>query len=304
MDLNSKIYRLNPVIILGAIAYCFFSSCNGLASSNEDYAPSYATKHLSKKTLLFGVVNPAYYEKLDPLVKYLNKHLTDVQVQTVAGSNFDDYLEKLDKKYYDFTLINGMKALECEKNGYAIVGKEDNDENYRGVILVNRDSMVNHFADLKGKTIASPGKQALAGSMMPLYFLHTNGINVNKDIRISYHSSFESAMLSVYLGKSTAAMSWLANWKEFVSKRPEIESKVVIKWQTSPLMNVALLFRNDMDANIAAEIKKLFFNLQNSREGMEVLREINATKFVLANARNYQSLNEFVKKYHAAIHLD
>jgi phosphonate transport system substrate-binding protein len=73
------------------------------------------------------------------------------------------------------TTISGLLALDLEKNGYTIVGKVADDNAYRGIILVNKDSAINRFRDMAGKTISSPGKDALAGHMMPMYFLYQNG---------------------------------------------------------------------------------------------------------------------------------
>ncbi|MES1216384.1 MAG: PhnD/SsuA/transferrin family substrate-binding protein [Bacteroidota bacterium] len=296
----SSIFKTGAIVFT-IVVVCFFGyiSCK---SKEVKYEPTYVTDPATKKILLFGVPGQPYYEATSSLVKYLNQHLKNVQVQTVASFTLEEYVHKLDQGYFNFTIFNGIKALEEQKNGYSIVGKVGDDDSYRGVILVNKDSVIRDINDLKNKSIASPGQAALAGHMMPMLYLHKNGIDVNKDIRLVYCSSFESAIMNVYLGKSAAAFSWITNWKSFIKRRPEIAAKVDLKWETPPLINTAILFRNDMDKETADELKNLLFTLHESEEGKNILDKIGFTKFEPADSNTYQPVKRFMTEYNAAIH--
>jgi phosphonate transport system substrate-binding protein len=132
--------------------------------------------------LTWGVNTPGYYELFGPLINYLNARIKNVHIQLIGSTNFEDYVRRLGKKEFDITTLSGLLALDQEHNGYTIVGKVEDDNAYRGIILVNKDSAINGFRDLSGKTISSPGKDALAGHMLPMYFLHQNGVNVKTGI--------------------------------------------------------------------------------------------------------------------------
>lgn len=288
--------------VLTAAIFCILFLFDGCRSKTKNYEPVYQADSGSKKVLLLGLPTQPYYEITAPLVRYLNQHLKNVQVRPVATFTLNEYIQKLDQKYFDFTLANGQLALESEKNGYSIIGKVSDDNSYRGVILVNKDSAINSFADLKNKTVASPGDSAVAGHMMPMLYLYKNGVNVKTDIRLLNSNSFESAILNVYLGKCSAAFSWITNWNSFLKRRPEITSKVALKWETPALINTAILFRNDMDKETAAELKSLLFSLDKSDEGRKVLDPIGFTGFQFADSNTYLPVKQFLAEYNSVLH--
>ena len=119
------------------------------------------------------------------------------------------------------------------------------DQNFRGIILVRKDSEIKNFSDLKNKVVSYPAPTALAATMMPQMLLYKNGIDINKDIKNIYVGSQESSIMSVFLKKSDAAPAGPPPWKAFIKKRPEIKKQVMIKWQTTALPNNGLVVRKD-----------------------------------------------------------
>src|SRR5438874_13385848 len=99
-------YLILPGIL---ITFVFYSGCKTKA---KPYEPVYTTDLSPKKVLLFGVPTQSYFEIHDLFVKYLNERLKGAEVQTVAISNFLGYNDKLDNRYFDITIVNGMSALE------------------------------------------------------------------------------------------------------------------------------------------------------------------------------------------------
>jgi phosphonate transport system substrate-binding protein len=78
------------------------------------------------------------------------------------------------------------------------------DEMFRGIILVRKDSGIHKVTDLKGKKVSYPALTALAATMMPHYYLHTHGIDVNRDIENLYVGSQESSIMNVLRGHVAA----------------------------------------------------------------------------------------------------
>jgi len=67
------------------------------------------------------------------------------------------------------------------------------DENFRGIILVRKDSAIENVADLKGKAVSYPAPTALAAAMMPQYYLQTHGLDVMNDLDNRYVGSQASS---------------------------------------------------------------------------------------------------------------
>jgi len=274
------------------------TSCIG---HHENYEPTFSPDSSNKKVLVFGLPNLSSYGDCDLFIKHLNKNLTTAKIRVLACSNADDYLDKLKKRVFDFTIINGSLVLDAEQNGYAIVGKMGDDDKYRSVIFVRRDSAINEFSDLTGKTLTTSGPNALAGTMMPLFFLYKNGVDVKRDIKRLYAPSFESTIMNVYLGRCSAGASKRAIAMDMFIQRPEIGAKLMIKWETPPLINNALFIRNDMDTMIASELTKLIFALQDNEEGRRALIPLDVSKFEKATSETYKPLRDFLAEYNAVM---
>ncbi len=122
--------------------------------TKDAYKPVFAFDSVGKNTLLFGFPSFSYSETAEPLIRYLNTHLSGVHIKMKACVSFEEYLDYLNHNKFDFTLVNGIQAIKAENNGYSIVGKVSDDDKYAGVIFVRKDAGVKKITDLKGETVA------------------------------------------------------------------------------------------------------------------------------------------------------
>jgi len=280
---------------------CMSVICNSCKGENKNYEPTYSVDTLQNKTLLYGVPTQAHYGMHAAFVKYLNDHISAIHIRTVASSNFSAYVDKLNGRFFDVALANGVLALDSTRLGYSILGTSVEEEANAGVILVHKDSSINHISDLKDKTVATTGSPALGGHMLPMLYLFKNGLNVNKQIRLKYFESFESVILNMYLGKCSVGFSTLNGWNTVVKKRPEIASKVAIRWTTPAVVGNPLLIRNNIGEDTVGKIKNLIFTMHLNEGGRKALADLGYRKFVPADSNTYKPFREFLKEYHALI---
>jgi phosphonate transport system substrate-binding protein len=246
------------IAIAAVFFICMSISCTGPDKSPHHYEPVYAKDSSSDKILTLGVTSLAAYEKYTVFCQYLNKRLPgNIRIQIVASNSLANFIEKMSKKKFATVLVNGETALENLKNGYSIVAKYENDNDYRGMIITRKDALVQQVTDLKGKTITCPGPEALAGTKMPLYYLATHGLNLNNDLSITQVTSFESVYMNVYLRKSFAGTASLSTWENLIKTKSAIAATLTHQFITEPLPNLALVIRND----IPAEIQTKFLDL-------------------------------------------
>src|SRR5436190_16916190 len=84
------------------IGILLVSSCN---ETHKNYEPTFVPDSSNKKVLIFGLPNLSSYADCDLFIKYLNKNLSKAKIRILACSNADDYLNKLKKRAFDFTII-------------------------------------------------------------------------------------------------------------------------------------------------------------------------------------------------------
>jgi phosphonate transport system substrate-binding protein len=284
-----------PGIIFMSI---LFTACK---SKTNTYEPRYSEDSTQKKTLLYGVPTQAYYELHTAFVNYLNQHLPGIHIQIVASSDFSEYVDKLNKGLFDLALANGIMALDSNRMGYSLAGETVGEEPNAGAILVHKDSLIHNFSDLKGRSIATLKSPALQGYMLPMLYLFKKGLNVNKEIKLKYLESFESVILNIYLGKCSAGFTSMNGWHNFLKKRPEMASKVALKWLTPSTPGNTLLVRNNMNEKTAVQLKNLVLNMHMNKTGRKALSDLGYIKFVSTDSNTYLPLKKFLKEYNALI---
>jgi phosphonate transport system substrate-binding protein len=287
-------------------AAAMLMACNIATPVSKQYQPVYVVDTSVKKTtLLFGIYpanNPQNLHQIyGPLIDYLNKKMPEVTFQMASSATYEDFDKRLSGAYFHFVISNPYQALEAVQHGYKIYAKMGDDERCKGLIVVKKNGPVKALTDLKNQTISFPAPTAFAATMMPLYYLHTRGMDVNRDIKRLYTISHESSMMSVYLGKTIAAASWSLAWKRFQKQNPEFASKLEVKWETPSLINNACLVRSDVSPQLAGKVTTLLLSMQLDAQGKKILDNIFISTFETANIKTYKPVADFMQKYKAAI---
>jgi len=293
-------FVLSPFGLAGLVfSFLLLTTCNPKSTT---YEPTYSVDSGQKKTLLFGAPTQSYYEMYGPFVTYLNDHLPGLHIQTVASSNFSDYVDKLNARSFDIAMANGIMALgDSVRLGYSILGTSVDEAANAGVILVNKDSSINSFSDLKSKVVASVGDPGLGGHILQMLYLLKNGVNVNKDIKLKHLESFESVILNIYLGKCSAGFTTINAWNGFIKKRPEVATKVSKKWETPAVEGNPLLIRNDVSEETISQLKRVILTMHLNEKGKKALADIGYLKFIPADSNTYLPLRNLLKEYRELI---
>ena len=256
--------------------------------------------------MIFGVHplhNPQrLYETYGPVVEFINRHLGGVKIELEASRSYEEFDKRLYGRHFHFALPNPLQTINSFEHGYRVFGKEGEDDTFRGIIIVRKDSGISRVSDLKGKKVSFPAPTALAATMMPLYYLHTHGLDVNRDIRRVFTGSQESSIMQVYLGTSAAGATWPPPWKAFVERNPRYAEELVVKWETPPLVNNGLVVRDNVPREVADKVAALLFALHTHDEGRRLLAAIPLSRFEPATSETYRPVYDFMKKYAAIAH--
>jgi len=273
---------------------------------SEKYSPTYSiTPPIANNEYIFGI-HPLYNPKklqevYGPLIEYFNKNIPNITFRLEASRNYATYNEKLYAGKFHFALPNPYQTINSIDCGYTVFGKNGDDENFCGIIIIRKDENIKTIDDLKGKAISFPAPTALAATMMPQYFLYENGLDVMNDIDIRYVGSQESSIMSVYSGNTVAAATWPQPWMQFVKNEPELASELEVKWTTKPLINNGLVVRNDISPELIIQIENILFNLHTHEEGRIILERMNLSKFEKANNQTYNIIKTFLERFNKNI---
>lgn len=237
------------------------------------------------------------FEVYGPIVDHLNARIPGVHFHLEASRNYEEFDKKLYSGYFDFAMPNPYQTVRSIKTGYTVFGKMGDDDDFRGIILVRKDAGIKSVTDLKGKKVSYPAITALAATMMPQYYLHTHGLDVNRDIENLYVGSQESSIMNVFLGQVSAGATWPVPWKAFVKEHPDQASQLEIKWQTEPLLNNGWVVRKDISPDMAKKVADALFELNTSEEGRKMLERLPISRFEKANNATYKPVEDYLERF-------
>lgn len=183
--------------------------------------PSYSTQSAgSGKPSYSFAVHPLHnpkrlFERYQPLIDHLNRTLPEANFELEASRDYQEFERKFRERKPAFILPNPWQTLEAIKVGYRVQAMAGDPEDFKGIFIVRRDSGIRNPADLKGKSVSYPSPTALAACILPQYWLHEQGIDINRDIDNRYVGSQESAIMNAFLKETSAGATWPPPWRAF-----------------------------------------------------------------------------------------
>lgn len=275
--------------------------------SAEDYRPRFSDRPADASVVEYSfAVHPLHnperlFATYGPIADYLTTHIPGTKFRLEASRSYEEFEAKLFARSFHFALPNPYQTVRSLAHGYRVFGKMGDDGNFRGIILVRRDSKIENVSDLKGKKVSYPAATALAATMMPQYYLHTHGLNINRDIENVYVGSQESSIMSVYHKLVAAAATWPVPWIKFQEQHPDKAAELVVKWQTDTLPNNGLVVRDDVPPAISEKVANVLFTLSDTAEGRKLLEAIPLSHFDPATNDTYTPVKDYVHRFSAEV---
>jgi phosphonate transport system substrate-binding protein len=301
LSLLGGLVMMRVVMLLAALVLV---ACGKQEATYEPVFSSQADTDVNKEYVvgIHPLHNPKrLVEVYGPIVDHLNATIPQAHFRLEASRNYAEFDKKLFSGYFDFAMPNPYQTVRSLQHAYRVFGKMGDDELFRGIILVRRDSGIRRVSDLKGKKISYPALTALAATMMPQYYLHTHGLDVNRDIENLYVGSQESSIMNVLRGHVAAGATWPVPWITFQEDHPEMAAQLEVKWQTETLPNNGWVVRKDVPFGLSAAVGKALVNLSDTSEGRAMLKRLGITHFELATDEMYAEVRRYLEKFSATV---
>lgn len=242
--------------------------------------------------------NPAkLIQAYQPLIDTLNSRLQGARLTLEASRDYANFEEKYQAGKPEFILPNPWQTLQAMRSGYRVIAMAGEPRDFTGIFVVRRDSGLKRPADLKGKAVSYPSSTALAACIMPQYFLHRHGIDVNADIENHYVGSQESSIMNAYLKLTAAGATWPTPWRAFQKEHPQEAAELEVIWETEPLVNNSVMVRNDVPAPVAEQVRALLLRLEDTAEGKAVLAGMETARFLPASDSDYDVVRRYVSRF-------
>lgn len=232
-----------------------------------------------------------------PLADYLSARIDNAEIRVEASKDYASYDAKIEQEKFDFSLPNPFQTLNSLNHNYEVINQVGSEKLFKGLILVRRDSGISQVSQLRGKRIAYPAPTALAATMMPQYFLQSQGLNLKKT-KTNYVGSQESSIMNVYLKHSDASATWPIPWLDLQKNQPAVAKELRVAWETDTLPNNSFMYhRIRVPEFVAKQVQMLLADLHKNDEGRQILKDMNIERIYQADNSTYKPVEAFMQKF-------
>ena len=303
-DSPQALWRIFSVLLLTLMTIAI-TGCSQDEDSPKNYDPVFIEPQNIQTTEYSFAIHPLHnptrlFEVFQPLIDHLNHHISGAHFVLEASRDYPAFDRKLVNQTVDFALPNPYQTIEALKHGYKVFAKMGDDERFRGIILVRKDSPFKVPKDLIGHKISYPAPTALAATMLPQYFLYKNGVKLNQ-LENHYVGSQESSIMNVYHKLTDAAATWPPPWETLSAQKPELQRELKVIWQTDSLPNNGLVARQEIPEKLIKQVQAILVNLHLHSKGQKILQAMKLSKFESADDSTYEPVTQFIQTFSQSV---
>ena len=293
--------------ITGAALLCLMLSACGRdtpATNGPEYSAAPSAPVASEYVFaVHPLHNPKHlFEIYQPLVDHLNAHIPGLRMRLEASTDYGAFEDKLAHRRVAFALPNPYQTIKSFDHGYHVFAKMGDDAQFRGVMLVRRGSNIHGPRDLVGKSVSFPARTALAATLLPQWYMHEHGIDVDRQIDARYVGSQESSIMNVVIGKTDAGSTWTQPWRAFQKDHADLAAGLEVAWETPALVNNALVARDDVPPTLVEAVRHEMTTLGSTPDGRALLASMQLSTFEVATDATYAPVTAFITRFEHDVH--
>ncbi len=229
----------------------------------------------------------------------------------VLYSNYPALVEALVAGHVDIAWNTPLAYLQAkEKLGgqCQVLAMRDTDVGFTTVFLTQTDSPIRSLQDLKGKRFALASRDSSHAAILPLYFLHQNGIHPDKDLTllrfdtdVGKHgdtgTSEAEVVRAVSNREADAGALGKATWEAYVAAGRIDPQKLRIFWTSPGYCHCNFTARADFPAALAERFAQAILAMDYQRpEHKQIMDLEGLTRWVTGRTEGYQELEEAARE--------
>jgi phosphonate transport system substrate-binding protein len=256
------------------------------------------------KVIRIGAVaySPAAVTIFEDIRRYFDRK--GLPVDYVLFSNYDSLVEALQKGQVDIAWNTPLAHAQYHRkagNASQALVMRDVDCNVRSMLVVRTDANIRALDDLKGKTLVLGSSQAAEASVLPIYFLNREGLNLNRvqvqsldgqvDLRGNPCSSEVHVLKALQEGRGQAGIIGERLWKHLSQHQPDQVSGLRALWVSPAFSHCVFTASKDFDKELAGRFTKLMLAMDaNDPLTAEAMRLEGTRKWVAGSQEGFQQL--------------
>ncbi len=260
---------------------------------------------LGEDEILIGLIpEENIFRQMDrhrPLAAYLSKHI-GVNVKLTILSRYGDIIDRFVSRKMDGALFGAFTGvLAMEKIGVEPVARPvslDGSSTSQAYVFVRKDSGIRQIKDMRGKRMAFVDRATATGYLYFVALLKENGItDIDKFFREYYFTgSHDAAVHAVLDNRADVGVAKKKIFNKLAEKDPLVRNDLVVLHMSPEFPDTTLCLRKELSEDIKRRIRDVLLSMDKDREGVEVLKKMDAIKFIKANREDFTPLFDMTRK--------
>ncbi len=236
-----------------------------------------------KKELNFAVSLPAppsrIYKIWQPFIRHLEAK-TGYTINLLTPKGLDGLEHQLSIAQIDFIYINSYAFYTFKQNGLLEpIAQMRNKEGHitsRGRVLVRKDSGISRIEDLRGGSLSLISPHGAGSYLAPRAMLQDHGLQIDRDISVSFSGDLKKSVYDVLLNETTAAVMCGVNY-EIISKKLDLQDIFVMQL-TDEFPEGVIAARPGVNDQLKRQITEIIIDMSNNYAGRKALSRLRNTK--------------------------
>lgn len=224
------------------------------------------TASAQDKVYSFGVVNqrsPVLHAQYwNPILRYVS-HKSGVPLQLKLAKTAPDHSAMIGRGEFDFIYTNHNFTPKNDAIGYRVIARPA-EAAIRGQIVVPADSPVQSLAELDGREVVFPHREAFVGYYVPMDALLRAGVRVLP----LFSGNQEGAMGQLKSHRVLAAAVNNQVMRDY-AERERFAYRVI--WSSEPYLNIPIVAHPSLAAHKVRAVQAALVGMANDPEGARIL---------------------------------
>lgn len=231
-----------------------------------------------------------------PLAQQLSQ-ATGREVRIETDKDFNAFMQRVYAREFDLVHLNQLQYLRAhEQAGYRLIAGlcETPACSIRALIVARADAGLGEVGDLRGRTVAFGGRDAMVSHILARELLRARGLPP-EDYHAVFTSNPPNALFTVYNGEAQAAgVGEGALQRSEITRRIDVQKlRILAESEAIPPLPVAV--RADLDPQLVQRLSEALQALVDTDGGVDALARIGATHFAPVRHEDYTVLRALME---------
>jgi phosphonate transport system substrate-binding protein len=173
----------------------------------------------------------------------------------------------------------------------------DGTSTYYGVMFVRKDSNIRSVREMKGKRLALVDRNTMAGYLLPLAYFKKKGVDYATYLREVYFSgTYEDVIYDVLDRKADIGAAKSTVLMRLSEEDARVKNDLFILVRTPLVPETCLAVRRDLSTTLKEQLKSVLLNMHEDQEGIRILQEFKARKFIETSDDDFKSVYFFARE--------